>query len=287
VTAAPETLTARSAGARVASAPDADVGPFDAAAPEDDDLDVVALRKAFTAGGSSDAGRREILRSVDFRVRRGESVALVGANGAGKSTLLRCCLRLIEPDGGNVFLLGEEMALLRGRALRRVRSRTGFVFQRHHLVGRLTALSNVVHGALGEGWFLPRAYHALAPRDLRERAAEALRSVGMLSLAGRRADRLSGGESQRVAIARALVGRPRILFADEPAASLDPHVGEEVMDLFREVTRRDGVTLVFSTHHLPHALRCADRVLGLRDGRIGLDAPSRGLTVESLRGLYG
>jgi phosphonate transport system ATP-binding protein len=105
-------------------------------------------------------------------------------------------------------------------------------------------------------------------------------------LAGRRADHLSGGQSQRVAVARALMQKPRTIFADEPVASLDPQAGEEVMETFARLARDHGLTLVFVSHHLEHALHYADRILGLRDGRLDLDAASHGENLESLRSLY-
>ncbi|MFI5402188.1 MAG: phosphonate ABC transporter ATP-binding protein [Planctomycetota bacterium] len=260
-----------------ACAPGRDVGG--AGGPEPD-LDVRGLRKRF-----GDA-RRLVLDGVSLLAKPGEAVALVGPNGAGKSTLLRCCLRLVEPDEGEVRLLGHDLRATRGRALRRARAATGFVFQRHNLVARLSVLSNVVHGALSSGWGAFRWHHALAPRAVRERAFECLGRVGLVHLAGQRADRLSGGESQRVAIARALMGSPRLVFADEPVASLDPAIGEEVMRLFAHLIRRSGMTLVFTSHQLDHALAYSDRVVALRAGRVVLDAPSRDVSRAELRGIY-
>jgi phosphonate transport system ATP-binding protein len=111
--------------------------------------------------------------------------------------------------------------------------------------------------------------------------------VGLADLALARADRLSGGQSQRVAIARALMQRPAMLFADEPAASLDPAAGEEVMAAFAELIRRDGVTLLFTTHNVRHALDHASRLVALRDGRVAIDAPTAELTADRLRAFYG
>ena len=114
----------------------------------------------------------------------------------------------------------------------------------------------------------------------------ALRAVGLDHLASRRADRLSGGQSQRVAIARALVGRPKLLIADEPCASLDPSAGEEVMALFFRLVRQEGVTVIFTSHDIDHALSYGDRVLGLAEGGLKLDTPAASLTKSDLRGLY-
>jgi phosphonate transport system ATP-binding protein len=102
----------------------------------------------------------------------------------------------------------------------------------------------------------------------------------------RRADRLSGGQSQRVAIARAIVGEPEILFADEPCASLDPSAGEDVMELFFDLARQQGVTVVFTSHNIDHALRYGDRILGLANGGLQLDATASSLNAADLRGLY-
>ncbi|MFQ3623087.1 MAG: ATP-binding cassette domain-containing protein [Acetobacteraceae bacterium] len=218
-------------------------------------------------------GDAAVLEDVSLSVRRGERVALIGANGAGKSTLLRCLVRLVEPDAGETVLLGETVRALDRRGLRRLRRRVGFVFQRHNLVPRLSVLSNVVHGALGRAG--PLAVHqAVAPAALREEAIACLDRVGLARLARQRTDTLSGGQSQRVAIARALMQRPEVMLADEPVASLDPAAGEEVMALFATLTSKAGVTLLFTTHAMTHALAYADRVLGLRGGRIALDAPA-------------
>jgi phosphonate transport system ATP-binding protein len=250
------------------------------AAGADPALAVEGLVKSFP-------GRGRVLDGASFAVRTGEAVALIGANGAGKSTLLRCCLRLIEPDAGRIALLGAELAGAPRAALRRARAQVGFVFQRHNLVGRLSALSNVLHGALARGDGAAAWFQATAPSRLRREALECLARVGLADLALARADRLSGGQSQRVAIARALMQRPAMLFADEPAASLDPAAGEEVMAAFAELIRRDGVTLLFTTHNVRHALDHASRLVALRDGRVAIDAPTAELTADRLRAFYG
>ncbi len=227
-----------------------------------------------------------VFADLDFDITPGASVALVGANGTGKSTLLRCCLGLIPPDRGSVELLGRDTAAVGAAARRAIRARTGLVGQKHNLVPRLTALSNVVHGLLGQASG-PRYWsHVLAPRAARKAAMAALDRVGLAALALRRADALSGGQSQRVAIARALVCRPRFLVADEPTASLDPAAGEEVMELFFRLVRSEGVTVIFTSHNIDHALRFGDRVLGLAGGRIEIDAPARDLSRSALSALY-
>lgn len=223
---------------------------------------------------------------VSFTVPAGQRVAIIGGNGTGKSTLLRCCLRLIEPNAGDIHLHGERLTGSHTQHLRRMRSGVGFVFQKHNLVPRLSVLSNVLHGGLARGRGLRHWHQALARREDREYAMDCLEQVGLADLAGRRTDHLSGGQSQRVAIARTLMQRPRTLFADEPVASLDPQAGEDVMATFDQLTREQGLTLIFVSHHLHHALGYADRVLGLRAGRLALDATAVSESIDSLRSLY-
>lgn len=244
-------------------------------------LRVEGLRKTFAEGSV------EVFRDVSFDVPEGQAVALIGANGAGKSTLLRCCLRLIEPDDGTIDINGLDLSAQSGRALRKSRARIGFVFQKHNLVPRLSVLSNVCHGALAHGHGMRAWVHGFARREQREYALYCLEQVGLADLAERRADHLSGGQSQRVAIARALMQKPEVLFADEPVASLDPHAGEEIMALFRNLNQRHGLTLLFVTHHLGHALGYADRVLGLKDQTLQLDGAAHDYSEQALRGLYG
>ncbi len=227
-----------------------------------------------------------VFAGVDFSIGAGETVALIGRNGAGKSTLLRCFLGFVQPAAGEVELFGETLSAARQRALRRLRGKIGFVAQKHNLVPRLSALSNVVHGCLAQRPGPAQWLQGSAPREIRERALAALDQVGLADFATRPCGTLSGGQSQRVAIARALVGRPRLILADEPAASLDPTAGEEVMAAFALVARTSGTTLVFTTHNMEHALRYSGRVLGLRNGTLAVDAPSSRQSAGSLRDLF-
>ena len=228
---------------------------------------------------------RLILDHISLEVAPGSLVALIGANGTGKSTLLRLIPRLIEPDKGDVTIFSQHVAKS-GKQLRQVRKRIGFVFQKHNLVGRLSALTNVIHGAQARGFSFRAWSHSFAPQFLRNEAIACLERVGLAEVAGQRADSLSGGQSQRVAIARALMQRPDIVLADEPAASLDPQAGDEVMSLFLSLMREERKTVVFTSHNLNHALDYADRVVGLSEGKVVLDMLAAGLRESDLRGLY-
>jgi len=252
-------------------------------------LSPVVVSNAVRVSGLSKSfgdGAVDVFRDVSFSVPDGQAVALIGANGAGKSTLLRCCLRLVEPDCGEITINGQNISRQSGRALRNSRARVGFIFQKHNLAPRLSVLSNVCHGGLAQGRGLRAWSHRVAGKVEREHALHCLDQVGLSDLAGRRADHLSGGQSQRVAIARALMQQPDVLFADEPVASLDPQAGEDIMELFRHLNRDRNLTFVFVSHQLEHALAYSDRILGLKDKGLVLDAPSSTHCVSSLRGLY-
>ncbi len=241
-------------------------------------ISLAGLSKSF-------AGGRPVFSGITLDFAPGSLVALIGANGAGKSTLLRCIPRLIEPDSGRIEVLGADLMCSR-RELRAIRSRIGFVFQKHNLVGGLSALSNVVHGAQARDYGARAWLQALAPQEIRREALHCLARVGLGGLAARRADQLSGGQSQRVAIARALMQHPEIVLADEPAASLDPQAGDEIMQLFARLMREEAKTVVFTSHNLTHALAFADRVIAIGGGRVVLDSPASSLKESDLRGLY-
>jgi phosphonate transport system ATP-binding protein len=211
-------------------------------------------------------GTRAALDGVGFTLARGQMLALLGPSGAGKTTLFRCLAGLQRPDAGHVNLDGRDVASLQGRERRRI----GLVFQQFNLVGRLSALDNVLAGRLGHvpawrGWL--RQFDAA---DL-ALAHSCLDRVGLRGHAHQRADTLSGGQQQRVAIARALAQQPDLIIADEPVASLDPGSGAGVLDLLKSICHADGLAVVCSLHQPEYARRYADRVLGLRAGRVVVD----------------
>ena len=200
-------------------------------------------------------------------------MALIGTNGAGKSTLLRCLVRLIEPTSGTVTMAGTDVTAAPKRALRGIRRDVGFVFQRFHLIPRLTVFHNVVHGAMGQHG-TRCAWPLTSPADVRREAMESLERVGLAGLADRRVDTLSGGQQQRVAIGRMLMQRPTVVLADEPVASLDPASATTVMELLTSIAAERNVTVVMALHQMDLALRYASRVVGLRGGTVEFDRPS-------------
>jgi phosphonate transport system ATP-binding protein len=230
-------------------------------------VSVRGLVKRFDSGLTVHSG-------LDLDIATGSRVAIIGANGTGKSTLVRMLVRLVEPTDGRIVVLGQDVRALDGRQLKQLRASVGFVFQKHNLVTRLSALSNVVHGVQSR-MSGPRSWgQAFAPRAVREEALACLDRVGLADKATSRIDQLSGGQSQRVAVARMLMQRPKLVIADEPDASLDPKAGEDVMALLTSLAVADGATLIFVSHRMEHAIRFADRIVGLGGGTVAFDKPA-------------
>jgi phosphonate transport system ATP-binding protein len=219
---------------------------------------------------------------VSLRVAAGEAVALVGPSGAGKTSLLRVLAGQLVPSGGAVRLAGREPARLPRAELPR---RVGLVSQRLDLIPQLSVKHNVQAGALGR-WGLLRSLAALVLPLEHPPARDAATRVGLGELFAQRVAELSGGEQQRVALARLLVQDPAIVLADEPVASLDPALADDLLALLRRLVRERGRTLVTSLHTPDLARRHFDRLVGLRDGRVAFDLPTREVTDDVLRALY-
>lgn len=203
------------------------------------------------------AGAVNILRGIDLRVPRGETISIVGPSGAGKTTLLMALSGLESPSSGQVRVAGTDLtALDEDRLARFRRQHVGIVFQSFHLVPTMTALENVA---------LPLEF--AGRRDAREVARQALEKTGLDQRLGHFPGELSGGEQQRVALARAFVNQPSLILADEPTGNLDRETGAKVMDLLFDLRQKQGTTLVLVTHDTALAARC-DRQIHMTDGRL-------------------
>ncbi|HEU4668080.1 MAG TPA: phosphonate ABC transporter ATP-binding protein [Arthrobacter sp.] len=242
-------------------------------------LPLVSVRNLKVAYGS-----QTVLDGVDLDVRPGEMVALLGASGSGKSSLMKSLTGFAPITGGTARIAGYDLTNLRGGDLRALRSDVGQVFQQFNLIPRLSVLTNVLTGALhGAGAINLAGGFSSKHRRL---ALQYLDRVGIAHKAKDAARSLSGGQQQRVAIARALMQQPRVILADEPVASLDPKLAGSVLGLLRDIASEDRIPVLVSLHVLPLALEYSDRIVGLRNGRMLISAPTPGLDAGKLAMLY-
>jgi phosphonate transport system ATP-binding protein len=218
-------------------------------------------------------GTRRVLTSVSFALERGERVALVGPSGAGKSTIFRMSYGAFAPASGRVLVDGNDLATLHGARLRAMRARIAVVFQAHGLVDELSVMQNVIAGTFGRRSTAGALRAVLAPRAAeREMALAALERVGLADRIASRAFELSGGQRQRVAIARAIAQRAELVLADEPAASLDPELGIEIVDMLLADAKTRGATLLCSLHQ-PELARRFDRTIRVGGGIVFPEEP--------------
>ncbi len=207
---------------------------------------------------SKSFGTHEVLRDIDFAVRKGDVTSIIGASGSGKSTLLRCINMLETPTSGDIFYHGENIKTVKG-GVTGYRARVGMVFQQFNLFNNMTVLQNCV---IGQTSVLGRK-----KKEAQERALFYLEKVGMLPFVKARPAQISGGQKQRVAIARALAMEPEVLLFDEPTSALDPEMVGEVLDVMKNLAK-DGMTMLVVTHEMAFARDVSSHVVYMHNGVI-------------------
>lgn len=218
-------------------------------------VDPAALAQKMRAGGHMPAAI-----DVGFDVHVGETFVIMGLSGSGKSTVIRCLSRLVEPDHGQVLLDGQNLLAASGRDLIDIRRhKMGMVFQNFGLLPHLTVIENIA---------FPLRLQGLAPNEQRNRAAHVIDLVGLKGRENSYPRQLSGGQQQRVGIARSLAVEPELWFLDEPFSALDPLIRRQMQDEFLRIQRVLKKSIVFITHDFLEALRIADRMAIMRDGRV-------------------
>lgn len=208
----------------------------------------------------------QALKGINFAVNRGEMVAVMGPSGCGKTTLLNCLSGLDEVTSGQIYLEGQDLAKMGDRKRTDYRARRmGFIFQVYNLLPVLSAVENVE---------LPLIVSGTKPKEAREKAMEALRTVQLEQWAGHRPAELSGGQRQRVTIARSMVNNPAIVWADEPTGALDSTTAQDIIDLMKDLNASNQLTFVIVTHDPGVGGQC-HRIVRMRDGEIvGQEVPT-------------
>jgi putative ABC transport system ATP-binding protein len=203
-----------------------------------------------------------VLHGIDLSISQGEFVAIMGHSGSGKSTLMNILGCLDTSTSGNYYLNGENVSQLSLNQVANLRNRLiGFVFQGFNLLKRMTALENVT---------LPMLYSGASKVEQKKRGLEVLKQMGLEKHANSLPNQMSGGQQQRIAIARALTNHPPLILADEPTGNLDTKTSDDIMALFTELNKNQGITIILVTHE-PDIARYAQRIIRVMDGRITYD----------------
>lgn len=214
-------------------------------------IEIMDLKKSY------DNGTIRALNGINLEIKRGEFVSIIGPSGSGKSTLLNMIGALDKGDEGSIKV--ADIDLMQKKDLSAFRSKEiGFVFQLHNLIPNLTVLENVQ---------IPMLETSASSKEMEKRALQLLRSVELEDRINQKPTKLSGGERQRVAIARALVNHPSIVLADEPTGALDSKTGDIILNLLKDIHKKENVTLVMVTHE-PYVANMADRIITVFDGKI-------------------
>ena len=238
-------------------------------------LEIRNLRKNFASGTKA-------LKGVNLKIDSGEFVTILGPSGSGKTTLLRSINGLENIDDGEIVFNNRKID---NNYLSYVQKKTGMIFQEFNLINNLSSINNVLSGLLNSSSkFLSMLY--LFTREQKLQALQSLETVGLLDKAYSRTDQLSGGQRQRVGIARAIIKKPILLLADEPVASLDPQASNLILSLLKKICKESNITIICNLHQVELAIKFSDRIIGLLDGLIMFDSPTKNIDINYVQNIY-
>ena len=226
------------------------------------------------------------LSDVSFSVNQGEFVSVIGPSGAGKTTLFRILNGAAGADSGSVIINEKHLETAKGRKLRMIQKSIGTIYQDFALVENMSCIQNVLSACLPDMAFIPAVFGLFGAERKRE-AARLLARVGIADKADEPVKNLSGGQKQRVAIARALMRRPSVLLADEPASSLDPVTGRQILALLADIQKTQELTILMNSHNLNFSLEFSSRIIGLNDGRVVFDGAPSDASPKVISDIYG
>ncbi len=235
--------------------------------------------------GKQFPGGTAALKNVNLSVSQGEFVSVIGPSGAGKTTLFRILNGMDALTYGALLFDGRCQDSMTKREQKQVRRLIGTIYQDFCLVENSTCLNNVLTACLPDMALFPAVF-GLYEHERRKEALKLLDRVGLSEKAEEPVKSLSGGQKQRVAIARALMRHPKILLADEPAASLDPVTGHQILELLKEIQETEGVTILMNSHNLELSLEFSDRIIGLKDGSVAFDGKPEQLDETMIHCIY-
>lgn len=225
------------------------------------------------------------LDDLSFSVEEGEFLSIIGPSGAGKSTILRCINRLIDATEGKIIYDGADVMQVGKGQLRKIRTKTGMIFQHYNLVDRLSVMENVLHGRLGQkSTFTGMIGHYTEAE--KEKAFSILSELGLAEQAYKRCGALSGGQKQRVGIARAIMQEPKLILCDEPIASLDPKASKTIMDHLAQINQTRKITCIVNLHQVDVAMKYSNRILGIAAGKVVFNGTPAELTQEKIHAIY-